>query len=105
VEGRYRFTVRAPSHTLHLTIENVDDGGRIHLATLVARRRALTDGWIVRTFLAAPLSTLRVVGAIHWQALKLWMGGATYRRKPSPPQSPATCADPEVAQTEMRRRA
>jgi Uncharacterized conserved protein len=34
-----------------------------------------------------PLMTLKVVAAINWQGLKLWLRGAGFRSKPQPPSS------------------
>jgi DUF1365 family protein len=32
-----------------------------------------------------PLQVFKVMGLIHWQALKLTLGRLPYRRKPAPP--------------------
>jgi DUF1365 family protein len=37
-----------------------------------------------------PLMTLKVTAAIHWQALKIWMRGARFFPKPSPPAEKVT---------------
>lgn len=39
----------------------------------------------VRLLLRQPLMTLGVVFRIHWQALRLWIKGVPFFRKPSPP--------------------
>jgi uncharacterized protein len=31
------------------------------------------------------MMTLKVVAGIHWEALKLWLRGARFHRKPEPP--------------------
>lgn len=103
VEGGYRFAVQAPTDTFHLTIENMVAGERTHLATLVARRHAFTDGWALRSFLALPFSTLQVIAGIHWQALKLWLRGAKYHSRPAPPVEGATIAAPVAAQSSVQR--
>jgi DUF1365 family protein len=55
------------------------------VAAQVAERRPLTSASLARALLAIPLQTLKVVGMIHWQALKIWLRGATFHRKPAPP--------------------
>ena len=35
--------------------------------------------------LRVPFQTLKVLAAIHWQALKIWVQGARFHRKPAPP--------------------
>jgi len=42
-------------------------------ATLALRRRPLTGGALAATLLRFPWMTLKVVAAIHWQALRLWL--------------------------------
>lgn len=92
VSGDYRFRIATPEGALHLTIENRVDGVRSHLATLVTRRRPLTDRWLARVLFTLPFSTLQVVIGIHWQALKIWLRGATYRAKPAPPEESVSLA-------------
>jgi DUF1365 family protein len=42
----------------------------------------LTDGALARCFLSHPLMTLKIMGAIHWEALLLWAkGNPLYRHK------------------------
>jgi DUF1365 family protein len=43
-----------------------------------------------RWVLGFPLLTIGVVWRIHWQALRLWLRGATFFRKPAPPASETT---------------
>lgn len=92
VRGDYRFRLNVPGETFHLTIENMVEGHREHLATLVTRQRPLTDRWLLGVLVTLPLSTLQVVAGIHWQALKIWLRGAKYRSKPAPPTEPASLA-------------
>ena len=49
------------------------DGVREVDATLVLDRRELTAANLMRVLLRFPAMTLRVVAAIHWQALRLWL--------------------------------
>lgn len=92
VTGTYRFTLRAPGETLGLVIENMKDGERQHLATIKARRYSANTGMLLRLAFTNPLSTLGVTLGIHWQALKIWLRGAGYRRKPAPPTHAASVA-------------
>jgi DUF1365 family protein len=32
-----------------------------------------------------PAITLKVIMAIHWEALRLWLKGMRFRRRPAPP--------------------
>ncbi len=88
--GEYRFHLRAPGETLSLAIRESDAAGEILLATQVGQRAALSDRALLSAFLRHPLMTLKIVLAIHWQALKLWRKGAVFHRLPPAPTSPVT---------------
>ena len=109
VAGRYRFTVREPGDRLDLIIENIDEAGRSHVATITARRRAFSDTTLLRWLLRMPFSGLGVVLAIHWQALFIWLKGARYHDKPAQQANRTTLAGPPSAQllseTAQRKRA
>lgn len=80
----YVFRGQAPGERLGLTIEGRDGEGVLIAATLGARRRRLSDGALLATVLAMPFLTLKVVAAIHWEALKLWLKGVPLTRQPPP---------------------
>ena len=41
-------------------------------------------------FLKIPAITIKVIAAIHWEALRLWVKGIGLRRRPPPPQRSST---------------
>ena len=55
-----------------------------------AERRPLDDKALGAALLALPLMTLKVVAAIHWEALKLWIKGVRLTRQPPPARDPVT---------------
>ncbi|MEM6824962.1 MAG: DUF1365 domain-containing protein [Pseudomonadota bacterium] len=55
------------------------------LATLAGARAPLTNAGILGACLRRPLGSRRVLGLIHWQALKLWWKGARFHARPEPP--------------------
>lgn len=80
----YRFRLKEPDERLSVLIRQSVPEGEILLATLTGRRAPLTDRELARAFLTHPLITLKVIGAIHWQALLIWRKGATiFKRPPS----------------------
>lgn len=86
VDGGYRFRLQSPGERLRIAIQAHDRSGPLLDAVLAGERRTLDAAGVLRTVLAMPLAAVKVVVAIHWQALKIWLRGATFHRKPPPPQ-------------------
>jgi len=84
---RYHFRVSPPGQTVKLRILETDREGPLLAATFSGRRRALTTTALLRSFFALPLVTFKIVAAIHWEALRLWLKGA--RLMPRPNAAPA----------------
>jgi DUF1365 family protein len=90
MDMRYVFRVRAPARQLSIAITASDPAGPILTAVHSADRRALTDAALARAFATHPLLTLKVVGGILWEALKLWTKGVPVHGRPAAPPSPVT---------------
>ncbi len=91
VAGSYRFRLPEPAEKLAVMIKYLDSDGAAQLiATQSGTAQAATTPALLRAVLGHPLMTLKVVAAIHWQALKLWRKGATFYRKPAPPAQPVS---------------
>ncbi|PWR18564.1 DUF1365 domain-containing protein [Zavarzinia aquatilis] len=80
---RYRFRLRRPDDALAVAIDAGDGDGPVLTARLTGRERAFDDRNLAAAVLGHPLMTLKVVAAIHWQALRLWLKGAPFFRKPA----------------------
>jgi uncharacterized protein len=81
----YRFRLRPPTDDLAVRILETDEAGPILAATFVGRRKDLTTASVADAFLRIPLVTLKVVGGIHWEAMKLWFKGVRFFGRPQPP--------------------
>jgi len=73
---RYRFRISPPADAVRIRILENDATGPLLAATFSGRRRALTTASLVKSFLALPFVTAKIIAAIHWQALRLWLKGA-----------------------------
>ncbi len=84
--GRYRISLTPPADEYGIVIEYLDEeGARLLTASQAGRRVPLTTRSLIKQFFTSPLLTLKVVGGIHWEAIKLWRKGAKYRPVPAPP--------------------
>jgi DUF1365 family protein len=81
-DATYEIWVDAPKDggalaiTMHVDVE----GARVLTARLDGARHELTDAALARVALRYPLMTAQVIGAIHFEALKLHVLGVPYRR-------------------------
>lgn len=89
IEGGYSFRFDIRDDRVGIWIDYRAGNGRL-LATLTGRRRPLTSGGLVRAMLRRPFGSRRVLGLIHWQALKLWWKGARFHSRPEPPAEEVT---------------
>ncbi|HOX70443.1 MAG: DUF1365 domain-containing protein [Dokdonella sp.] len=74
----YRWRLIAPGKSLLIHMDVLDrspDCRRRFDATLALTRQSITAANLARILLRFPLMTTRIVGAIHWQALRLWLRG------------------------------
>ena len=85
LDQSYRFTINAPGHRLGLAINHADREGVFFRAGVRLTRSDITDRQLIRHFLQHPALTVKVIVGIHYQALKLWLKGAKYHRRPRPP--------------------
>lgn len=71
----YRFRIEHPDETLSMGIELLDQEGKLFAAVLQGNRKALDNKLILQQLCLLPWQTLKVIAAIHWEALKLWIKG------------------------------
>lgn len=93
LDMRYDFRIALPDAArpgLGLGITASDAEGPVLVAHYDARRRPLGDAALARVFVSHPLLTLKVVAAIHWEALRLWIKGARFRACPEAPAQPVS---------------
>ncbi len=90
MDCRYRFRLREPGDRLSVTIRQADPQGDLLVASQAGRRVPLDDRHLLAAIGGFPLMTMKVMAAIHWQALKLWLKGARYHRRPPAPANPVS---------------
>jgi len=85
MKPRYVFRIGAPGSCLHLTINEYEDGKQLLVASQAGRALDFNDRALLRILFTMPWATAKVLLLIHWQALKIWVRGGKFHRKPEPP--------------------
>ena len=71
----YEFGLGSPGKALVVHMNTMEEGDTCLDATLVLRREEWSAGALRRALLRHPWMTGKVIFAIHWEALRLWMKG------------------------------
>lgn len=77
---RYQFRIRPPGEDVAIAIHEEENGHAILNASFAGARRALTDRALFKMLFTYPLMTVKVVAAIHYEAVRLMLKGI--RRHP-----------------------
>jgi DUF1365 family protein len=83
----YRWIVGRPAREIVVHVDVLDGGRKFFDATLRLQRRPLETGTLGGAMLRHPHMTARTIFNIHWQALRLWLGGVPVRSRPAPPEN------------------
>ncbi|SEM61876.1 hypothetical protein SAMN04488003_102134 [Loktanella fryxellensis] len=85
IAGGYVFHFDIAADAIDIRIDYTRGEGGL-IATLTGPRRPLTNTGIVGALLRRPFGSRRVLALIHWQAVRLWWKGATFRPWSKPPR-------------------
>jgi uncharacterized protein len=87
---RYEFRTHIPDEKLSITIVGSDPNGTVIAAAMIGDRRPLELKQLLLAVGLYPLLTLKVIAAIHWNALMLWAKGVPVHTKPQPSSQAVT---------------
>jgi len=90
IEGEYRFSVQRQADFLRQNITLFEHGQLKLVARFDGHEQALTDLALLRAALSLILQPLKVMAAIHWQALKLYFKGLRVTARPAHARFAAT---------------
>ena len=82
MDADYGWRFGNPGERLWAHMENRQKGERVFEATLSLERRPITGPQLARTLAFRPAMTVKVVAAIYYQALLLWLRRATFYPHP-----------------------
>lgn len=85
----YRWRFQPPDEHLRVHMDVLAAGESEFDATLVLERQPLNASNLSRCLWRYPAMTLRVVVAIHWQALRLWFKRIPFHAHPNSAQRPS----------------
>ena len=82
---RYHFRMLPPGREIRWRILETDAEGPLLSATFSGQQRPLKSRTLGFLLAAIPFLPFKIMAGIHWEALKLWLKGAIYIRRPPPP--------------------
>ncbi len=94
MDARYHFRLVPPGERIAVTIRQEDADGPILHAGFAGTHAPLTDRSLAAAFFRYPLMTVKIIAAIHWEALLLWRKGLRLVRRPPPPGTPVSIEPP-----------
>ncbi|MGO7534664.1 DUF1365 domain-containing protein [Rhizobium leguminosarum] len=83
--ARYHFRMLPPGKEIRWRILETDSEGPLLSTTFSGRQVPLTNASLLGLTARIPILTFKIMTGIHWEALKLWLKGARYVRRPAPP--------------------
>ena len=92
MQADYHFRIAPPGSRFSLTIDEATGDGHLLNASWTGLRQGWTPANLRRCFFQYPLLTFKVIGGIHWQALKIWLKGGKYHVRPIKPAQDVTYA-------------
>lgn len=84
----YDWRFSPPGDSLNVHMENHRQGSKVFDATLVLKRKEITGASLAGALAAFPFMTMKVVVAIYWQALRLWLKKVPFHTHPASPPAP-----------------
>lgn len=90
IDLAYDFRVTAPNGAVRLEIDLTRGETPMLTARMTGKSRPFTAGQVLKLLFAGRLFPLKVLGAIHWEAIRLWRKRVGFWRSPPMPAEPVT---------------
>lgn len=75
MDAGYKFHILPPGENLRVLIRQEDAAGLLLVASFCAKREPFTAGGLTGCLLRFPFMTFKIIAAIHWEALRMWLKG------------------------------
>ena len=81
MDCKYFFKILLPENKLSVIINQNDDTGKLLYASQDGIKKKLNNKNLIISYITHPLMTFKIIGAIHYEALKLWLKGIKFVKK------------------------
>ncbi|SIT66155.1 hypothetical protein SAMN05216526_0496 [Ectothiorhodosinus mongolicus] len=81
MDAHYDFRLAEPSERLSVLIRESQKDEIMLVASQTGNQRPLCDSQLARLSFRLPLLGFKIIGGIHWWALKIWLMGGKYHKK------------------------
>ncbi|MBX9683413.1 MAG: DUF1365 domain-containing protein [Hyphomicrobium sp.] len=88
--GGYAFRITEPANEAVVAVLLRDAQGALIKTHFRGRRRPMTDAALLRVAVSYPLMTLKIIAAIHYEALLLWLKGIPLTTRHTSPKYSST---------------
>ena len=75
MECHYYFRVLKNSENISIIINQKDKEGKLLYASQDGKAKDFNEKNLIISYISHPLMTLKIIAAIHYEALKLWLKG------------------------------
>ena len=81
MDCEYNFRVLKPANTISVIINQKDKNGKLLYASQDGVAQELNAKNLLFSLISHPLMTFKIIAAIHYEALKLWIKGIKLVKK------------------------
>ena len=92
---QYRWRLTSPAEKLAVHIENIKQSEKIFDATLALERKPISSASLALMLIQFPLITAKVMLAIYFEALRLWLKKIPFIQHPGKTEAPTTVTSNE----------
>ena len=86
MNAKYHFTIAPPEEELLIVINEYQNDELMLTASQLGKRHEIDTPHLFGLFFRLPFMTMKIMLMIHWQALKIWLRGGVYHKKPKAPE-------------------